>query len=233
VGTLHLVRHGQASAFAKDYDKLSVIGEQQARRLGEWFARRGVAADAIYVGPRVRHVRTAELAAEGALSMGVQWPASQPLDELDEARLDALFGRASELAAAHPRLAAARSPQVGVVELLGLWIGGELHRAGAGPLAEAARNLEPWTTFRERVGRGLDALRAGPRGRRVLAFTSGGPIAAMLQIALRAPDDTALDLMCALRNASVSELAFSGERLSISSFNAVPHLDLDEHLTLY
>ena len=233
MGTLHLVRHGQASAFAKDYDKLSDIGEHQARKLGDWFARKGIEVNAVFVGPRVRHVRTAELAAEGARAAGAKWPAPEPLEDLDEARLDPLFGRAAELAAAHERLASAATPQAGVVELLTLWIGGELHRAQTGVLAEVGRDLEPWSDFSQRARRALDAMRAGPRGRRALAFTSGGPIAAMLQLALRAPDQTALDLMCALRNASVSELTFSATRLSVASFNAVPHLDLDEHLTLY
>ena len=34
---LHLVRHGQASFGADDYDKLSELGWQQSRRLGEYW----------------------------------------------------------------------------------------------------------------------------------------------------------------------------------------------------
>ena len=51
VSLLYLVRHGQASFFAEDYDRLSPLGELQARRLGEFFAARGVRFDAAYSGP--------------------------------------------------------------------------------------------------------------------------------------------------------------------------------------
>ena len=43
MGTLYLVRHGQASFGADDYDVLSPAGHEQAVRLGEyWRGRHGV-----------------------------------------------------------------------------------------------------------------------------------------------------------------------------------------------
>ena len=39
---LVLIRHGQASFGADDYDKLSDMGWRQSRWLGEYFAERGV-----------------------------------------------------------------------------------------------------------------------------------------------------------------------------------------------
>jgi broad specificity phosphatase PhoE len=39
MGTLYLVRHGQASFGADDYDQLSPLGQQQTVRLGEYFIR--------------------------------------------------------------------------------------------------------------------------------------------------------------------------------------------------
>jgi broad specificity phosphatase PhoE len=43
MGTLYLVRHGQASFGADDYDQLSDLGRAQAVRLGEYLARTGQA----------------------------------------------------------------------------------------------------------------------------------------------------------------------------------------------
>ena len=40
MGTLYLVRHGQASFGADDYDQLSPLGHQQAVRLGEYLRQR-------------------------------------------------------------------------------------------------------------------------------------------------------------------------------------------------
>ena len=37
MGTLYLVRHGQASFGADDYDNLSPLGHQQSQRLGVYF----------------------------------------------------------------------------------------------------------------------------------------------------------------------------------------------------
>ena len=42
MGTLYLVRHGQASFGAADYDNLSELGHRQAVRLGEYWRERGM-----------------------------------------------------------------------------------------------------------------------------------------------------------------------------------------------
>ena len=46
MGTLYLVRHGQASFGAADYDQLSELGRRQSVRLGEYFANKGLTFDA-------------------------------------------------------------------------------------------------------------------------------------------------------------------------------------------
>ena len=56
-------------------------------------------------------------------------------------------------------------------------------------------------------------------------FTSGGFIGSAVQLALAAPDRTALELHWRLRNGSLTEFAFTRERFSLDSFNTVPHLD--------
>ena len=62
MGQILLVRHGQASLFADNYDELSVLGREQARLLGEFWARRRIDFDEVYCGPRARQRQTAELA---------------------------------------------------------------------------------------------------------------------------------------------------------------------------
>ena len=58
MGTLYLVRHGQASFGADDYDKLSDLGHRQSVRLGEYFAQKGVHFDAVLAGTLRRHLET-------------------------------------------------------------------------------------------------------------------------------------------------------------------------------
>ena len=62
---LVLVRHGQASFGADDYDKLSELGWRQSRWLGEHFARRGAAFDLVVRGSLRRHAETWVGMAEG------------------------------------------------------------------------------------------------------------------------------------------------------------------------
>ena len=55
--TLLLVRHGQASYGAADYDQLSERGRVQSRRLGDWLVRGDHRFRAVVVGGMRRHRR--------------------------------------------------------------------------------------------------------------------------------------------------------------------------------
>src|SRR5438094_612712 len=103
MSSLIMVRHGQASFFAADYDRLSDVGREQSRLLGEYWARRGLAFDAVYTGPRTRQRQSAELV--GA-SYGSRWPRPVELPELDEFDIGGLLQRvAPELARQDPAFA--------------------------------------------------------------------------------------------------------------------------------
>ena len=58
MGTLYLVRHGQASFGAADYDQLSDLGQRQCERLGAWFKANGIAFDAVLSGTLKRHAQS-------------------------------------------------------------------------------------------------------------------------------------------------------------------------------
>jgi broad specificity phosphatase PhoE len=66
LSVLLLVRHGQASWGAADYDRLSPLGEQQSRVLGAALAGRGVRPDLLVRGSMRRHRQTATAAVVGA-----------------------------------------------------------------------------------------------------------------------------------------------------------------------
>ena len=231
---LILVRHGQATPFEEITDRLSPLGETQSRKLAEFWIRNQVVFDEVYIGSLVRQRRTAELVGEAFTAHGRAWPELQVIPELNEYDADSVVKHFA------PQLAA-RDPQfrllVEAVEcggdpdqnrrfqrmfeaLMNRWITGELD----------SLEVESWHSFRDRVRRALRSITggAGPRpakGRRVAAFTSGGPIGVAVQIALDAPDRTGLEVNWRVRNCSLTEFVFSGERLSLDSFNAIPHLD--------
>jgi broad specificity phosphatase PhoE len=225
MGTLLLVRHGQASAFEDNYDRLSPLGERQAGLLGERWRRQGVRPDRVFSGPRVRQRRTAEIAAEvGGL------PAPVVLEELDEMGVEPLFkelmpdlfARHAHLAALGDALLAAdgdadrgRSIARLFEAVLLLWVEGRA----------SAPEVEPWPAFRARVARALDAVLADARGQSVAVFTSAGPVAAAVQRALGTGDEQAVRLAFQVRNSSFSEFLFSDKRFSLASFNQTPHLE--------
>ena len=53
---LTLVRHGQAAFLEQNYDRLTPLGERQARLLGEYWLRTSTTFDQVYRGPAERRV---------------------------------------------------------------------------------------------------------------------------------------------------------------------------------
>ena len=240
-----LVRHGQASWFEENYDRLSSVGEAQLRLLGELWAGRGLEVIRVFTGPRVRQIRSAELCGDSYAAAGRHWPVPIALDDLDEMRIEPLFReqmpelfeRHAHLRALGDSLVAADGNEArakifdrlfqGVVSM---WVHGQLRTDG----------VETWDQFRARVQRGLRAaqefrsegnLARAPSGRIVAVFTSAGVIISAAQRALAIDDERTLGLAWRLRNSSVSEFLFSGERWSLVSFNAIPHLADPEMIT--
>jgi broad specificity phosphatase PhoE len=227
---LTLVRHGQATPFEEVTDRLSPLGETQARKLAEYWIRNQTAFDEVYTGSLDRQRRTEELVREAFTARGLTWPEAQVVSELNEYDADSVVKYfAPQLAARDPKfrllVEAARCGghpdrnrrfQKMFEALMNRWITGELD----------SPEVESWRTFRERVQRGLRRITMGAvSGRRVAAFTSGGPIGVAVQIALNAPHPAGLEVNWRVRNCSLTEFVFSGDRLSLDSFNAMPHLD--------
>ncbi|BCZ81597.1 phosphoglycerate mutase [Paraburkholderia terrae] len=210
---LYLVRHGQASLGADDYDQLSDVGEQQGIWLGEYFAQRDIAFDRVMTGTLRRHAQTLDAIRRG---LGVQRIDCEIHPGLDEYDFHALF---RALGDEHSALAerATRSPRdffKALREVLQLWTDGALD----------GRAPETWVAFQQRVAEARAAIQQGS-SQRVLVVSSGGVIAALTQQVLRAPAATAIALNMQIRNSSVSHYFFNRDTLHLSSFNGIGHLD--------
>src|SRR5256714_5431231 len=167
MATMLLVRHGQASWFEENYDRLSTVGEAQSRLLGELWAGRGLEVTRVFTGPRLRQVRSAELCGEAYSASGRRWPAPVVLEDLDEMRIEPLFReQMPELFDRHAHLRAlgdsmlaaggdeARARIMGRLfeGVITMWVKGQIAAAG----------VEGWARFHHR---GQRAGRAGPQGR--------------------------------------------------------------------
>ncbi|MFY7941438.1 MAG: histidine phosphatase family protein, partial [Burkholderiaceae bacterium] len=83
MGTLYLVRHGQASFGADDYDQLSELGQRQSRRLGAYFQERRLTFEAVITGSLKRQQQTWRGIAEGMGQDELQhlvWPGLNEYD---------------------------------------------------------------------------------------------------------------------------------------------------------
>lgn len=231
MSTLYVIRHGQASFLEQNYDKLSALGETQARMLGEYWAKRRVIFDRILSGPRTRQMETARITGEACKAGGLPWPAVEVVPEFDEyhgeAVLDTVlpgltehdpqirdlqnvFLKSSTPAEKH------RAFQRLFEIVIGRWVAGEIR----------AENIESWADFSARVNRGLSQIAASSgKGQQVAVFTSGGPIGITMQFALHLSAADTLRVAWMVRNGAYNEFLFSGERFTLSSFNAFPHLD--------
>lgn len=226
---LWMIRHGQAASVVKgDYDRLSELGREQSRRLGEYWLGQGLTFDHIYVGPRERHRQTHDAVAAVFHEHGVPWPDPVMVPELDEYQAEPLLRQGVPLLRERdPQVAelvtritrdedgAQRSFEVLLRRVTRSWVSGEFD------LPE----VESWPAFRARLRRGVDQMTAvHGRGKRVVAFTSAGAVAAAVGIALGLTDSHTLELMWVINNAAVTEFLFTAGRFSLSRFNCLAHL---------
>lgn len=228
---LFVVRHGQASFMEQNYDKLSAVGETQARLLGEYWARRRVLFDRVYSGPRIRQIETARIVSEAYIKLDLPWPEPVVLDEFDEyhgesvmdASLPQLVETNPMIRELHDAFKNSRNLreqhktfQRLFEVIIGKWVAQEI----------VVDNIESWQEFSARVYEGLSKIAASDgKGQQVAVFSSGGPIGVTVQRALELAPQMTLKIAWMARNCSFTDLLFSGDRFTLSSFNAFPHLD--------
>jgi len=239
VSTLLLVRHGQARFLSEDYDRLSELGETQARALADFWLRRGIRPTSVYSGTLQRQQRTAEVVGEAFGAGGEHWPSLEVIPGLDEYPADDIVARLGPvMAAGDPAIAdlikaadtaddsASRYRNIHrmLEAVMAGWVSGDYDEA-------AVPGLMTWQAFRDGVRSSLRSMMsAAGNGSTIAVFTSGGPVGVSLQTILEAPDIKAAETNWRVHNCSVTRFTFSGDRISLDSFNDVSHL-APEHLS--
>ena len=119
MSTLHLVRHGQASFGADDYDRLSELGWRQSRRLGEYWKGKGQQFDQVIMGTLRRHEETWRGIAEG-LGLDAQALPVRTTPKLNE------YDSAAVIATVHPEPLPKANTELGALTRMGLTTGAEV-----------------------------------------------------------------------------------------------------------
>ena len=215
MGTLYLVRHGQASFGADNYDQLSTLGQQQCLQLGRYLGAKGQRFAAVLTGTLQRQVQSYDALADG---LGQRQPTLQ-LPGLNE------YDSHAVIAAIHPQpLPRPDSPEAYrqhfriLRDGLAAWMAGRTQPQG----------MPSYADFVAGIHDALARVRAVADGD-VLVVSSGGPISTVVAQVLGAPAETSIELNLRIRNSAVSTFAFNPKRLSLVTFNTLPHLDSAEH----
>ncbi|MEL7020410.1 MAG: histidine phosphatase family protein, partial [Bacteroidota bacterium] len=217
------------------YDQLSAHGYEQARSLGRYLAAQEKKLDYVYVGPLQRHLQTYDMVCEAYAQQGIALPTAVVMPELDEHRWPTILRQiAPRLYESLPEIQPWISPEDAdpVTKkrnhlklfhyCMDLWAMGKL------------AHLHPpeyptWQTFRATVARGLEQIKtqhATERGITVALFTSGGTIsAAMGHVLGMQKEELVAGLNGLVVNTSITEMLLDRARISLRSFNHVPHLE--------
>lgn len=209
MGAIHLIRHGQASWDAEDYDELSERGVQQSALLGTAWEASDWAPTEYVAGDLKRHAQTA-IATIDASGRGHGYDVDEGWNEYDH--------RSLTEALVHDRLAMSpRDFQPLLDASLTGWMDGTLEHNGGS-----------YTDFRAGVLGAFDrALAAAGSGEHVAVFTSGGPIATVVSHLLTGGDSLFIRLNAVLLNAGVTTIINGSTGPRLLTFNEHTHLPRD------
>lgn len=212
---LFLIRHGQASLGANNYDQLSEVGYKQAELLGEHFKSIGLDPDRIIIGSLERHRQTAENICAG-LQKQIPFEVHEGWNEFDFHKISYAFLK--------------QYPEHQPTEQSVKSFFGVLRNA---LLAWSEERIdqqlpETWKEFEFRVKQALlDAQnnKASKKDEHVLVVSSGGAISMAMKHILGFDNHSLINLNLQSRNTGVTECYFNREQIYLSGFNALPHLE--------
>ena len=215
MASIILIRHGQASFGAANYDQLSDLGRRQAQLLNDYFSDCGIALDAIYCGTLARQRQTAEIATKNQL-------AETPFHidpRFNEIRNDEQFEfLLPELIQRNPSVAKlvekaksdSKSYQKVLEQVFQMWVSSK----------DDDSEIQSWQDYSAQVEEAVkDLVKREGSGKNIGLFTSGGTIATIVSQVLGLDGRFAYRFYEPVINASMTRLLYNQEKVSLSSFN--------------
>ncbi|QBF31937.1 histidine phosphatase family protein [Thalassococcus sp. S3] len=201
---LLVIRHAQASFGQDNYDRLSDLGHEQSRVVGDALRASGWEPDRLITGTLTRQKET--LASMGFSEPPEEHPGLNEYDFHDLLRVR-FNGTIPDLVMGD-RKTHFRTLRETILD----WQKGGLSGA-----------KESWRDFETRVA-AARAFATDTDAKRVLVISSGGPIGQLTARALDAPDAQMMALNLQVKNTSLTRFIFSNRAFFLHEFNATPHL---------
>ncbi len=215
MATIYLIRHGQASFGAADYDKLSELGSRQAVVTGEYFRDAGVHFDAVYSGDLSRQRETARLVLTSQLK-AVPHRIDPRFNEIqNEAQLKYLIPEVIKIdpkiqALVEKGLSSSKDYQKVIDAVFNFWVS---------PACKDSR-IQSWAEFSGGARQAIaDVIQDQGGGKTVGIFTSGGALATIVAQVLGLGGEQTYQFYEPVLNCSVTQLFYSKSKISLSYFN--------------
>lgn len=218
---LHLIRHGQASFGAEDYDQLSHLGQSQSLLLGQYLRDTlGNKKFLIISGDMQRHRQTTEALVTG---LGGKYKIifDRDWNEVDYASILEAY-----------------KPELGNFEQIRSWIMAQqkptfvFQRLFEASMARWASGLynddyaETRLAFLARVrAAAIKALQSVNENTQILVVTSCMPIVGIVKTVLGISESDCRDLESVMMNASFSTLIYKNDTLKLSCYNNFSYLE--------
>lgn len=222
MANLLIIRHGQASFGADNYDQLSTLGQHQADLTGEFLSQSGVQLSAAFSGDLSRQRETGER----ILAQLDDAPSLVIDPRFNEVQTDEQVAVMTPLLCEQdPRFAAlmadmnkdSKSFQKIIETVFNYWVSPNCQVAG----------IQSWRAYSEGVVSAFESVRASAEsGSTSAIFTSGGTIATLVGHVLGLSADRVYEFYEPVFNCSITRLIFNARKCSLSTFNDVSHLQL-------
>jgi broad specificity phosphatase PhoE len=211
---IYLIRHGQASFGAEDYDKLSALGHRQSSKLGDYLREKSDSFSTIIRGSLVRHEETLNAALPDAkVTVNADW------NEFDHKAIIRYAMKTNGLSKTDLSAMDDRA----IMNLFGQGL-----QAWLASKDECNDFPESWAAFQARVHRAFQHCIEQSDGP-IAVFTSGGPISTVLGKLWNLPPEGILKLNWSLANASVSKIVVGKRGANVASYNEHHHLEKESH----
>ena len=216
----YLIRHGQASAHAEDYDQLSDLGYEQCQQLRAHLLEEDIHPTTVLYGPRKRHRQSYETA------RSADWPEGEMCPDLDEYPAHELleFGMDQLLAqvpALRPQAEYIRSTTGSAgeayVDLLqhsaALWMNGKI----------IDPQIESYERYIHRMQSIVHRLQQADADECIVMFSSAGFISTLLSFLVEGSPARSLNTAWTLYNGCINVLLIRNDIL-IAAVNHIQYL---------